>query len=119
MTDDRDPRSHKLNEIIAEYLQAVENGEASSRDELLAQHPELADQLRAFLDQHDQLRQAMPAAPDAPSDDVTIPPTEQPRKEATLAPDGNGWTTTRKSATADAHERRLRFNIPISARQYI
>ena len=54
MTGDGDPHSEQLDEIIAAYLQAVEAGTVPSREELLAQYPELADRLRQFLDQHDE-----------------------------------------------------------------
>src|SRR5262249_53882097 len=42
-------RDRRLDEIIAAYLRAQEAGTAPSEDELLAQHPELAAELRQFL----------------------------------------------------------------------
>ena len=41
-----DPR---LNQILAEYLQAVEAGHPPDEEELLEQYPEFADQLREFF----------------------------------------------------------------------
>ena len=41
-----DPR---LNEIIAEYLQAAESGNPPDLQQLVREHPEYADQLREFL----------------------------------------------------------------------
>ena len=38
-----------LDQVIADYLQAVEAGQVPNRDELLARHPDLAEPLRAFL----------------------------------------------------------------------
>ena len=45
----------RLNAIIADYLIAVQTGQAPSRADLLARHPELAAELGAFLEDHDQL----------------------------------------------------------------
>src|SRR4051812_39321383 len=42
----RDP---KLESILHGYLQAVDAGQPPDREELLRQHPELADELRAFF----------------------------------------------------------------------
>lgn len=53
MTGDQDPHSEQLDQIIAAYLQAVETGNAPSREQLLAEHPELAEPLKDFFTQHD------------------------------------------------------------------
>jgi WD40 repeat protein/tRNA A-37 threonylcarbamoyl transferase component Bud32 len=48
-----------LDAIIADYVQQVEAGQVPDREALLAQHPELADRLRAFFADFDRLdRQA-------------------------------------------------------------
>jgi len=48
-----------LDAIIAGYVQQVEAGAVPDREALLAQHPDLADRLRAFFADYDQLdRQA-------------------------------------------------------------
>jgi eukaryotic-like serine/threonine-protein kinase len=45
----------RLFEILTAYLQAVESGHHPSRDALLANHPEFAVELKAFLDEEDHL----------------------------------------------------------------
>jgi tRNA A-37 threonylcarbamoyl transferase component Bud32 len=39
----------KVNDVIAAYLRALDAGQHPDRAELLARHPEMADELRAFL----------------------------------------------------------------------
>jgi WD40 repeat protein/tRNA A-37 threonylcarbamoyl transferase component Bud32/tetratricopeptide (TPR) repeat protein len=46
-----------LDEILAEYLLTVEQGREPSREELLARHPELAQELGAFFERRDRFRQ--------------------------------------------------------------
>src|SRR5262245_55909110 len=42
-----------LEQILADYLHAVETGQAPDRDELLARHPDLAGELAAFFSNRD------------------------------------------------------------------
>src|SRR4051812_9826461 len=44
-----DEREARLERALADYLHAAEAGAAPSQDELLARHPDLADELRSFL----------------------------------------------------------------------
>src|SRR5262245_65752936 len=44
-----EPPSPSLSGVIAAYLEAVDRGERPDRDELLRQHPALADELRSFF----------------------------------------------------------------------
>jgi WD40 repeat protein/tRNA A-37 threonylcarbamoyl transferase component Bud32 len=52
-------RDKLLAEIIAAYLEAVDNGQAPDRHELLERHPELALELKEFFADHDQFRRVM------------------------------------------------------------
>jgi WD40 repeat protein/tRNA A-37 threonylcarbamoyl transferase component Bud32 len=72
-----------LDAVIADYLQQVEAGAVPDREALLGQHPELAEQLRAFFTDYDQLdRQAaqlrLSADPNRTAD-PTAPAGELPR----------------------------------------
>ena len=51
--DDANAENKQLSLIIADYLQAVEAGQAPDRDQLLADHPEVAEELREFLAEDD------------------------------------------------------------------
>jgi serine/threonine-protein kinase len=42
-------RERQVNRVVAEYLEAQRLGQAPDREELLRQHPEIADDLRSFL----------------------------------------------------------------------
>jgi WD40 repeat protein/tRNA A-37 threonylcarbamoyl transferase component Bud32 len=51
-------REERVNEVIAAYLDAAGAGRAPDREEFLARHPDLADELRAFLDDQARFAQA-------------------------------------------------------------
>src|SRR5688572_9002596 len=59
----------RLSDVIAGYLDTVERGGHSDRQALLAAHPDLAEQLRAFFTDHDVMaRVKLPVTPaDAPT----------------------------------------------------
>jgi WD40 repeat protein len=60
-----DIREQRVNEIIADYLKAVESGERPDRTELLRQHADLASELRSFFaDQDAVLPGVVPAGRD-------------------------------------------------------
>jgi eukaryotic-like serine/threonine-protein kinase len=56
-TADGSEREARLFEVLTAYLQGVESGHAPCRQVLLDSHPELADDLAAFLDEEDRLHQ--------------------------------------------------------------
>jgi eukaryotic-like serine/threonine-protein kinase len=47
---------NRLDELIAAYLQALQEGELPDRAALVGQHPELAEQLQEFFDDHDWMQ---------------------------------------------------------------
>ena len=51
VTPSLDPR---FQEILADYLQGVESGRNSSHEEMLARHPEWADELATFFANRDR-----------------------------------------------------------------
>lgn len=56
MSTDSATREGRLQEILAVYLQDVEAGRAPNRDKLLAEHPDLADELNSFLAANARMR---------------------------------------------------------------
>ena len=54
---DSDAGQDQFSLIVADYLQAVGSGQAPDREQLLQQYPELANKLRAFFADHDQMRE--------------------------------------------------------------
>jgi WD40 repeat protein len=78
---DHPSREERINEAIAAYLRATEAGHAPDLEGWLAQHPDLADELRSFLADRDGFRGLageLPAAP-APVAGAAEAPTLAPR----------------------------------------
>jgi WD40 repeat protein len=66
----------RLDEVIAAYLEAAEQGSPPDREALLARHPDLADGLRAFFADHDRLGRvgAPPRAAEPTTAEAVGPP---------------------------------------------
>src|SRR5438093_7337030 len=75
-------QGQRVNEVLADYLRAVDADQAPSRQELLDRHPDLAAELQAFFADHDELNQFGGAARAAKE---SKEPTGSPAGEATLA----------------------------------
>jgi outer membrane protein assembly factor BamB len=79
---DHSGREARLDELIVAYLEAVEAGRAPDRDEWLARHSDLADELRMFFVNHDRMAQVgeplrAAAAVDPPASEAAmLPPGE-------------------------------------------
>jgi hypothetical protein len=69
-------REERINAIIAEYLRAADAGQAPDRDELLACHADLADELRSFFADHDRAQRLAPLSAASPAEAPTLAPGE-------------------------------------------
>jgi outer membrane protein assembly factor BamB len=59
-------REERVNEVIADYLDAVAAGKRPDREEILAKHADLADELRTFFADRDRLAEAAEGLTQAP-----------------------------------------------------
>jgi len=57
------PTAERLEEVLAEYLQEEESGEEPDREQWLARHPDLSDELRSFFDSRAQVPKLWPQTP--------------------------------------------------------
>ena len=83
-------QNERLAEILAAYLESERSGLTLDRDRLLAEHSELADELRAFFADHDRMKAvAEPrrvAEPSAQKPGILKMPGFLPAEDATLMP---------------------------------
>jgi hypothetical protein len=68
-----DSREQRVNAVLAAYLEAERECRAPDRDDLLACHPDLADELRSFFADRDRLGQfGAPPGPIVPDPAETV-----------------------------------------------
>jgi serine/threonine-protein kinase len=79
-------REERINAILAAYLEAVQAGQAPDRNRFLAQHPDLAEDLRAFLDDRARFARAAGQLGPAPAAVASLPPGVAAADAPTLAP---------------------------------
>src|ERR1022692_2437182 len=82
MSSESVARDQRLQHILAAYLQDVEAGKNPDREKLLAQHPDLADDLRSFLAENEKMRRLVAQnevatlgpepSPDAPAEGAKV-----------------------------------------------
>jgi eukaryotic-like serine/threonine-protein kinase len=65
-------RSERLQEVIGEYLDDIQAGRSVDREALLADHPDLAEGLRAFLADYDQFEMLAAPLRDVAGPDPTV-----------------------------------------------
>jgi hypothetical protein len=78
----------QVDALIAEFLQEAAAGKEPDREELLAQHPELADELRSFFADHDRFDEARKGVDDCfglASEVPLVAVRESPRGEKAAA----------------------------------
>src|SRR5262245_36533189 len=81
-------RESLLEEVLGEYMQRLDRGEAVDREQFLARHPEWAEELRSYFEGSDELERLAPRAerdrPALPSTGAMTEPTQvaaRPRAE--------------------------------------
>src|SRR5262245_22436247 len=67
-------RRESASAVIAAYLEATDAGQAPDRQELLARHPELAEELHTFFAAHDAMTPLAQPFLQAASDTLSVPP---------------------------------------------
>lgn len=91
------PQDQRANAVIAAYLESVAAGQAPDRQQILALHPDLADELASFFADHDAVEQlAQPFRPEpartsgeavvSRTEALTLPPAEAQASDAMTMP---------------------------------
>ncbi len=63
--DDSSAHNQRLDEVIAAYVRAEEADHPPDREQLLREHPDLADELREFLEHRERMKQLVKPLQDA------------------------------------------------------
>jgi serine/threonine-protein kinase len=79
-------RDERLDELVAAFLQAVEDGQTPDRDAYLMQNPELADELRAFFANHDRMAHVGDRIRPVAANPAETPTTTSANKSADAVP---------------------------------
>src|SRR5262249_58383247 len=66
-------RQGLLEEVLGEYMQCLDRGEAVDREQLLDRHPELADELRSYFASSDEVERLRRLAGGEPPTDLLSP----------------------------------------------
>jgi hypothetical protein len=75
----------RLDKVIADYMQRIDRGETVDRERFIAEHPDFADELRAFFESDEQVERLIsPAFDSRPATLDSSSPTD--RDAATLPP---------------------------------
>src|SRR4051794_36493226 len=67
-------REQRLEKVLADYLNLEEAGQAASKEELLAAHPDLEEELRSFFRNRDAIRRLAVPLQQGPSLEETVGP---------------------------------------------
>src|SRR5690349_16258772 len=68
-----DERQHRLECAIADYLEACADGTPPCPDELIAAHPDLAEELKLFLADHARIQRLASSSQDLPGNGAVRP----------------------------------------------
>ncbi len=93
MSDERSERRERLDNVIADYLRAVDSGQSPDPEALFQQHPDLADEIAEFFQGQAELQQL--AADSDEEADPTLMTDANPALEKTYVPDTEPTTKGR------------------------